>query len=101
MVIDGLDECQPDERQILLDFISQLSSEKQSILVISRNELDIRLELKEFPTISLQDENQNLKRDMELVIEKEFMDTKKWGPRFQSMRDEIKSKLIVGSGMNM
>jgi len=100
IVIDGLDECAVRLRWRLLDFITVLVS-ISSILVLSRKEVDIEDELQAFPTISLEDEQINLKEDMQKLINEEFENTKKWAPRFQTMEDEITESLILGSGKNM
>ena len=85
-----------------MEVIILLASVKSiSILVVSRKEVDIEDELKDFPTISLDHEQVNLKEDMRKLIEEEFKDTKKWGYRFQSMKHEIIESLILGSGRNM
>ncbi|KAF8539493.1 hypothetical protein BDD12DRAFT_924175 [Trichophaea hybrida] len=73
IVIDGLDECTVRLRGMLLDFITTLKSTSSiSILVLSRKEVDIEDELKDFPTISLDDEQINLKEDMRKLIIEEF-----------------------------
>jgi hypothetical protein len=102
IVIDGLDECALELRRNLLDFIITLaSSDNFSILVFSRKEVDIVDRLDGFPTISLEQEQINLKEDMRKIINKEFEDSRKWGHRFQTMKEEISESLILGSGMNM
>jgi hypothetical protein len=101
VVIDGLDECPVELRWNLLDFITSLTSGNTSILVLSRKEVDIEDELQNFPTLSLESEQVNLKNDMRKLINEEFNDTRKWGPRFQTMKDEIEESLILGSGKNM
>ena len=102
VVIDGLDECPIELRRDLLDIVILLASDNStSILVVSRKEADIEDELRNFPTISLENEQVNLKEDMRKLIEEEFKDTKKWGHRFQIMKDEITKSLILGSGRNM
>lgn len=101
VVIDGLDECPVELRWNLLDFITTLASGNSSVLVLSRKEVDIEDELQNFPTLSLESEQVNLKEDMRKLINEEFKDTRKWGPRFQTMKDEIEESLILGSGKNM
>jgi hypothetical protein len=102
IVIDGLDECPLDRRRPLLDFITHLSHlSNTGILVISRKEIDIEDELGTFLTLSLEDEQVNLKEDMKKHIEQEFKDTKKWGQSFQALQEEIIESLILGSGKNM
>ncbi|KAF8249154.1 hypothetical protein K440DRAFT_660414 [Wilcoxina mikolae CBS 423.85] len=101
VVIDGLDECPMELRWNLLDFISMLASCNTSILVLSRKEVDIEDGLQSFPTLSLEREQINLKNDMRKLINKEFEDTRKWGHRFQTMKEEIEESLILGSGKNM
>jgi hypothetical protein len=102
IVIDGLDECPLDRRRPLLDFITHLPHlSNTSILVMSRKEIDIEDELGTFPTLSLEDEQVNLKEDMQKHIEQEFKDTKKWGQSFQALQEEIIESLILGSGKNM
>lgn len=102
VVIDGLDECPIESRRGLLDIVTLLASgNRTSILVVSRKEVDIEDELKNFPTISLEHEKVNLKEDMRKLIKEEFKDTKKWGHRFQIMKDEITERLILESGRNM
>jgi hypothetical protein len=101
IVIDGLDECPMERRWDLLRFVIALaSSDNASILVVSRREVDIEEKLKSFSTISLEQEQINLKEDMHKVIQKEFEDMEKWG-HFLSLKDEITKSLILGSGMNM
>ncbi|KAF8248636.1 hypothetical protein K440DRAFT_642057 [Wilcoxina mikolae CBS 423.85] len=103
IVIDGLDECPMEQRGELLEFVVLLASgnlKNASILIISRLEVDIQDKLKGFPTISLENEQVNLKDDMRKVINKEFEDMEKWG-RFQTLKDEIAECLILGSGKNM
>jgi len=102
VVIDGLDECPIELRRNLLDLVIMLASgNSTNILVVSRKVVDIEDELKDFPTISLEHEQVNLKEDMRKLITEEFKDTKKWGHRFQIMKDEITESLILGSGRNM
>jgi hypothetical protein len=102
IVIDGIDECPLELRRELLDFIGSVASGiKASILITSRKEVDIEDELIHFPTISLDHEHVNLKEDMQKLIHEEFLDTKKWGRRFQTLKDEITTSLILGSGKNM
>jgi hypothetical protein len=100
IVIDGLDEFPVQLRGILLNFITALASTSR-ILISSRKEVDIEDELKDFPTISLDDEQINLKEDMRKLINEEFENKKKWTRRFQVMKDEIMESLILGSGKNM
>jgi len=86
----------------LFDFIGSVASGiKASILITSRKEVDIEDELKHFPTISLDHEHVSLKQDMQKLIHEEFLDTKKWGRRFQTLKQEITTSLILGSGRNM
>jgi len=102
IVIDGLDECPLDRRRPLLDFITHLPRlSNTSILVMSRKEIDIEDELGTFPTLPLEDEQVNLRKDMHKHIEQEFKDTKKWGQSFQALQEEIIESLILGSGKNM
>ncbi|KAA8895957.1 hypothetical protein FN846DRAFT_967255 [Sphaerosporella brunnea] len=102
VVIDGLDESPAPLRRELLASITRLSScQHISIAVLSRKEVDIADEFRDFPVVPLQDEGVNLKDDMRKLIEDEFKDTRKWGAHFQSMRDEITEALILGSGVNM
>jgi Cdc6-like AAA superfamily ATPase len=102
IVIDGLDECKRESRPPLLDFITSVERLTNArILVLSRPEIDIINRLHSFPTVSLEDEHINLKKDMEILIETEFQDTIKWGSHFQGLRDVIKDALILGSGQNM
>jgi hypothetical protein len=102
IVIDGLDECHLELRQPLLEFVSSIQLlETTRILVLSRPEADIEDELQSFPTVSLEKEEINLREDMQVFIEKEFEDKKKWGTDFQELRNEIIEALILGSGKNM
>jgi hypothetical protein len=102
IILNDLDECKPELRGPLLEFISSIQSIGNArIIVFSRPEVDIKNEMGSFPTLSLEEEQINLKEDMELHIEKEFEDKKKWGTRFQTLREEIIELLIRGSGRNM
>jgi hypothetical protein len=102
VVVDGLDECPALLRRELFASIATLSScQRISIVIISRKEVDIEDEFRDFPVVSLQDEGINLKNDMRKLIEDDFKNTRKWGRHFQEMKGEITESLILGSGVNM
>lgn len=81
IVIDGLDECHLELRQPLLKFVSSIQLlETTRILVLGRPETDIEDEPQSFPTVSLEKEEINLRKDMQVFIEEEFEDKKNGAP---------------------
>jgi hypothetical protein len=101
IVLDGLDEHPENQLHQVLKFIQEVRNRRSArILVFSRQEKDIENALKDFPFISLRNEKVNLKKDMRIMIEKEFSDKMKWDGIFQSLKSEITEQLLLRSGVN-
>lgn len=107
IVLDGLDECAlPNERKLLLDFLSSIESSDQfrtKIIMTSRDELDIRNRVGMFPNIAIAARSTDVKLYVASEVEsRSKSNTKGYGMRLcdPSLKEEILNVLVQkGNGM--
>ncbi|RPA71660.1 hypothetical protein BJ508DRAFT_88068 [Ascobolus immersus RN42] len=101
VIVDGIDECSSDVRYKLLGFLRGLSKlESIHLLLVSRNEADIRSSFGGYSTMSL-DGRPGLKDDMRIAVDLELGNEQKWGHLDKQLHLLIKETLIRDSGVNM
>lgn len=97
IIIDALDECDPNDRWMLLDLLEDIIRVPESltkVFVSSRDDLDIKLLLQNVPNLFIQakDNGVDIKRyiDREITRRKKFLDS----ISSDGLKDEICSELL-------
>ncbi|RPA71657.1 hypothetical protein BJ508DRAFT_87980 [Ascobolus immersus RN42] len=104
VVLDGIDECPPESRYKILAFLRGISSSLHlHLLVVSRNEADIRKSFTQtsYEMLSLDDRDWALKEDMRIAIRKELGNSDKWSHLSSHLHSLIEERLLHDSGKNM
>ena len=83
ILVDGLDECNPDSHaQILSELLtlSNPSTRLAKVLISSREGGDIGRKLRQKPTLSLREESESVKNDIETFVKAMLRETRpEWG----------------------
>lgn len=102
IVLDALDECQPEPRKDLLDWLSAFQVQGVHFLLMSRKEDDIALSLAKWipaaATISIQRKavDDDIREVVHSMITKD-KDFERWSDR-PKVRKEMESKIMAKSG---
>ncbi|GAB1320797.1 NACHT domain-containing protein [Madurella fahalii] len=95
LVLDALDECDPDSRRELVDTIEFLLSKSEKplrILISSRPDRDIRSRFLDKPNIEIRaGHNEN---DIRKFVDEEIVKHEGWADMSPSLRDEIVKALL-------
>ncbi|KAJ2985463.1 hypothetical protein NUW58_g5516 [Xylaria curta] len=98
LVLDALDECEPEEREILLDFFDSIPSKTSKpvkIFISSRPEGDIRQRLTHLPSIEIQaTDNEN---DIAKLVKQSIERNGRWSDTLRKnelLKDEIVHTLL-------
>ncbi|KAL7937808.1 hypothetical protein V8C35DRAFT_320521 [Trichoderma chlorosporum] len=98
IVLDGLDECDPDERGTLIEILAELVSKAQNpvkLFISSRPEQDIKKQLRSSPCIEV-DARDN-REDIEKFVVERIEKANKWISVSQDLKMEIKDTLCAKS----
>ena len=103
LVIDALDECNPTQRYQLLNSlfsIIETSSNVVKILVSSRNDADLVAQLKDFPNISINanDNGQDIHRFIHVEVDRAIRERRLLSGRVSlELKDRIIARLSTGA----
>ncbi|ORY03156.1 hypothetical protein BCR34DRAFT_545330 [Clohesyomyces aquaticus] len=97
LLIDAVDEC--SGRKDLLDFLTSTkdASQNLSILLTSRDEIDIRESLTTFKHLRLESNMQDVDRDIKLYIDRRLQSGEKLDWLKETVKDDIKHSLASRS----
>ncbi|KAK4235733.1 hypothetical protein C8A03DRAFT_17559, partial [Achaetomium macrosporum] len=98
LVLDALDECEPDTRSCLVDtleFLLQRSERPLKIFISSRPDGDIRDRFLSRPNIEIQaTDNQD---DITKFVNEEIIKRRRWGKLSPALREDIVKTLLHGT----
>ncbi|KAH8761659.1 hypothetical protein F5883DRAFT_631123 [Diaporthe sp. PMI_573] len=98
LVVDALDECEPESRLQLVEVLHDLLSKSVrplKVFISSRPDVDIRAHFTSHPNIKIQArDNQG---DIEIFVNKEMNKPRRWGPISSPLRREIVKILLERS----
>jgi hypothetical protein len=100
LLIDGLDEC--GGREEILEFVSSLGEEDGNIsmLITSRNELEIQEALKFFTAVRIENRLKEMNRDIQNYVNHRFQSDKKLQKLSNSVKNDIANAMMFkSSGM--
>lgn len=98
IVLDALDECEPDSRgelMTVLDDLMEQSHNPLKILISSRRDQDIRSHFQGKPTIEIQATDSQ--SDIAKFVHVKMAQDKRWAKLSPSLRREVETTLLTGS----
>lgn len=99
LVLDALDECEPESREQLVNMMQHLLTESKKplkVFISSRPDGDIRDCFASVPTIEIQATNNQ--DDIEKFVNEEIVKHRRWDGISPSLREEVVTTLLGRSG---